>query len=292
MTEITQCPICSNADLQPHITCKDYTVTGEHFSLKKCNSCDFLMTTPRPDVLGKYYQSEDYLSHSDKSTTLFGNIYAVVRKLTISWKLRIVKSLINKSATVLDMGCGVGIFLNACKTRGYKIAGVEPSKDARVIAERNTGIKISANLEDTTGNFDLITLWHVLEHIPDLETKMILLREKLNQDGHLLIAVPNHKSHDALHYRERWAAYDVPRHLWHFSRTSMAKLFDKNQLELIDIIPMKLDSFYVSMLSEKYKNKKLGITEMIKGTWEGLISNLNSSKSFQYSSLIYIARKK
>ncbi len=291
MIEINQCPICAGADLRSHIICKDYTVSGEDFVLKRCDSCDLLITTPRPDSLEKYYQSEDYHSHSDKSTSLFGSIYANVRKLTTSWKVRIVKRL-TPHASVLDVGCGTGIFLSACSASGVGIAGVEPSPIARAIAERNTGIKISAALEDTTGTFDLITLWHVLEHIPDLQPKLTLLREKLNHGGHLLIAVPNHNSHDADHYQEKWAAYDVPRHLWHFSKTSMKKLFEKNGLELVDIIPMKLDSFYVSMLSEKYRSKKLGVLDMIRGGWEGLKSNINSSKSFQYSSLIYIARKK
>jgi 2-polyprenyl-3-methyl-5-hydroxy-6-metoxy-1,4-benzoquinol methylase len=293
MTEVLECPICSNRNLLEHMQCRDHTVSNEIFQLKRCEACNLLITTPRPEELSKYYQSDNYISHNEESQNAFAKIYSLARRITIKWKVGIVKKYLSvNSADILDIGCGTGTFLKACKDHGLSISGVEPSLKARTIATKVTEANILADTNEVKGKFHAITLWHVLEHIPDLDKQLRLLRELLHPEGIILIAVPNHESPDARKYKSVWAGYDVPRHLWHFSRTSIGKLFEYSQLTHIDTIPMKLDSFYVSMLSEKYRNGSLGLVQFIKGMWSGLLSNTNSGKAKNYSSLIYIARRK
>jgi SAM-dependent methyltransferase len=273
--------------------CRDHTVSNEIFQLKRCEACNLLITTPKPQEISKYYQSDDYISHSEESTNAFAKIYSIVRRITTKWKVGIVKKQLNvKNADILDIGCGTGTFLKVCKDHGLTITGVEPSLKARAIATKVTQANILSDVREVHGKFHAITLWHVLEHIPDLDKQLSTLKDLLHPEGIILIAVPNHESQDARKYKSLWAAYDVPRHLWHFSRTSIGKLFEHSQLTLIDTIPMKLDSFYVSMLSEKYRSGSLGLVQFIKGAWAGLASNVNSGKEKNYSSLIYIARKK
>lgn len=292
MTEIKECPICQGTSLKPHLTCKDYTVSGESFPVQKCYECDFLITTPRPDRLDPYYLSNDYLSHADQAKNLFGHIYGIARKMTTRWKVKTLEKLHQGSSPrVLDFGCGAGVFLSACKKQGWSISGVEPSATARTIASRNTAEDIASDIADIRGNFDLITMWHVLEHVPDLDVTINNLKERLNPNGHLVVAVPNHNSLDAKHYGQIWAAYDVPRHLWHFSQNAMTKLLAKHGMKIKETIPMKLDAFYVSMLSEKYKRNTHSMFGMLVATAKGMQSNIYSGKAKEYSSLIYIATK-
>jgi SAM-dependent methyltransferase len=293
MTEVLECPICRNRQLSKYLECRDYTVSDEIFTLKKCDDCNLLITTPRPENLSRYYQSDDYLSHSDENKTAFSKIYSIVRQLTTAWKVGIIKKYLNLyNAKVLDVGCGTGTFLKKCKDQGLKITGVEPSPKARAIAIKVTEANILPDLHAVSGTFDAITLWHVLEHIPDMDQQINTLVNLLKPSGILLIAVPNHESPDAKKYKSVWAGYDVPRHVWHFSQRSIGKLFERFELTHIHTIPMKLDSFYVSMLSEKYKSGSLGIFQFTKGLVQGLLSNINSGKHNNYSSLIYIARRK
>jgi 2-polyprenyl-3-methyl-5-hydroxy-6-metoxy-1,4-benzoquinol methylase len=191
---------------------------------------------------------------------------------------------------ILDFGCGTGMFLHRCKEEGHTIEGVEPSATARAHASALLGTSIHETIAQTDNTFDVITLWHVLEHIPDLNEQLNQLKTKLKENGTMFIAVPNHRSKDAAVYGSNWAAYDVPRHLWHFEKTTMIRLLNNHSLNLRQTIPMKLDAFYVSMLSEKYKAKKTGVLTFIKGMLRGFQSNYLGNKN-EYSSLIYVIRK-
>jgi SAM-dependent methyltransferase len=255
------------------------------------------MTNPRPEdrELGKYYQSEDYISHNKKSKSFIDLIYRISQHFTLGWKLSHVRTFSDKKAkenfSILDYGCGTGDFLKRAQSNSHTILGVEPSPVARPLAEENTGIKIHSSLTEITHQVDAITLWHVLEHIPDLNEILSNLREVLTENGTMFIAVPNHESYDAEKYKSNWAGYDVPRHLWHFSKNDMKLLLTKNNLNLISVIPMKLDSFYVSILSEKYKNGKLSAIGFSRALITGIVSNIRGGKKINHSSLIYIVRK-
>ncbi len=276
-------------NLQPFLNCKDYTVSGEEYSVKKNSEYGFLVTTPVPKELENYYKSDDYISHTDSKKSLLDKVYFLVKNYTLKKKLSLLNSFKSEEKTVLDIGAGTGDFLTVCKNNNWKIFGVEPSSDARKIAAKK-----NINLKETIATFkkqefDVVTLWHVLEHVENLQEYILSLKELLKPNGTLIIAVPNYNSYDANYYKEFWAAFDVPRHLWHFSQESIKKLFTKVSMEVVKTLPMKFDSYYVSLLSEKYK---LGFTNPIKAFYIGFRSNLKAKRTSEYSSLIYIIKKK
>lgn len=292
MYSLDSCPICHSQNFSKFGEAKDYTVSHETFTLKKCTSCDFLITSPRPtdQVLPRYYMSESYVSHTAKAVTLFDKIYEQVRARALRWKLTLVKKFSSTpQPSLLDYGCGTGYFLASMKQNGFKIAGVEPSSIARSNAEKITNEKINETIESVEGTFDIITLWHVLEHVNDLNSAMQKLKARLSTNGTIFIAVPNYKSNDAKTYGMKWAGYDVPRHLWHFEQKTMMQLLGNHRMKIVETVPMKLDAFYVSMLSEKYKSGEQSIITFTKGMINGLLSNLKA-KDKNYSSIIYIAR--
>ena len=268
---------------------KDHSVSNEYFELKKNSKYGFLETTPLPDVseLVKYYETEEYISHTDSKRNLFEKVYHLVRNYAIKNKI----SLINKEQTkgqLLDIGCGTGDFLFAAKNNGWKVTGIEPNEKARNIAnnKNNNSVFDNSQLNNLKENsFDVITLWHVLEHLPNLENDILIFKKLLKPSGSLIIAVPNYNSFDANYYKEFWAAYDVPRHLWHFSQNSIKSLFNNFNINLTNTLPMKFDAFYVSLLSEKYKSGKKNIFNAF---YIGLRSNLKAFRSSEYSSLIYV----
>jgi 2-polyprenyl-3-methyl-5-hydroxy-6-metoxy-1,4-benzoquinol methylase len=292
---ISICPACGASAWHPYLTCKDYTVSQESFNLNECRTCSLVVTSPRPlnDNLGKYYLSEDYISHTDKPASIIDRIYVFARSFALQWKIKLITQELQGNKNLLDYGCGTGNFLKASHNAGWTITGVEPSSIARTAAQHNTGGTIAESLDNLHDRrFSTITLWHVLEHVPDLNETLAKLKSLLEETGTLFIAVPNHASYDGQRYKNRWAGYDVPRHLWHFTPDNMKKLVSKHELKLKRIVPMKLDAFYVSMLSEKYKNnQKLGLMQMIRAFFAGLRSNSSAQKTGNYSSLIYILTK-
>ncbi|WP_248724583.1 bifunctional 2-polyprenyl-6-hydroxyphenol methylase/3-demethylubiquinol 3-O-methyltransferase UbiG [Seonamhaeicola sp. ML3] len=274
------------------LTVKDYSVSGESFQLVENPEYGFLETKPQPskDKLPAYYQSEDYISHTDAKRNLFEKIYHSVRVFALEKKLGLINSFNSENKNLLDVGCGTGDFLMAAKENGWTVSGIEPNEQAREIANKKTNNSVfetNALLKFEVSSFDVITLWHVLEHLTDLEEQIEIFRKILKPNGIIVVAVPNYYSFDAKHYKKFWAAYDVPRHLWHFNKTSIKKLFSKFSLDLIKIKPMWFDAFYVSLLSEKYKT---GTMNPVKGFWFGLLSNLKSLRTKEASSLIYILK--
>jgi 2-polyprenyl-3-methyl-5-hydroxy-6-metoxy-1,4-benzoquinol methylase len=293
MQEIKVCPVCEGLLFKNYLSCKDYTVSHETFQLVKCETCNLVITNPQPEEskLGKYYISEDYISHTSKAKSLIDNLYLIARKFTLNKKLKLI-SRYNKPGKLLDYGCGTGEFIKHCKSSSWIITGVEPSSVAREKATALTSTEIKTSVQELgEERFDVITLWHVLEHIPNFEETLKIISNKLNDHGTLFIAVPNYQSLDAEIYKNIWAGYDVPRHLWHFAPSTIKKLLSNNSLTLKEITPMKLDSFYVSLLSEKYKRNKQSLPGMINAFVNGLRSNLKARKTSNYSSLIYIIQK-
>jgi 2-polyprenyl-3-methyl-5-hydroxy-6-metoxy-1,4-benzoquinol methylase len=273
------------------ITVKDFSVSGESFSLLLNEEYQILKTHPQPtlDKLGSYYEFEDYISHTDGKRTLFEKMYHFIKRKAIRDKVKLINSYQPVKGRILDIGAGTGDFLLECKNQNWDILGIEPNDKAKGIA-LGKGIKFGDTIEKLESNsFDVITMWHVLEHVPDVEHQVSELKRLLKPSGTIIIAVPNFKSYDANHYKEFWAAYDVPRHLWHFSKTAIEKLFDKQNMNLEDIKPMWFDSFYVSLLSEKYKTGKMNF---ISGFFIGLISNVSGFFKKEFSSHIYVLKNK
>jgi len=292
MEKLESCPVCNATVFKHFLTCKDFTVSKEEFDIVSCSSCGFKFTNPRPEVnkLGAYYESEEYISHSNTSKGLVNSLYQGVRKYTLIKKLQLINRL-NPKATLLDIGCGTGEFLNVCKEYGWKTTGIEPDEKARNYGVENYNLDVKPenelkNLADHS--FEIITMWHVLEHVPDLNKRIEEIKRILKLNGTLVVAVPNCDSLDAKIYGKYWAAYDVPRHLYHFTPKDIENLFRKHEMKVSRVLPMIFDSFYVSLLSEKYKN---GTPGLIKGFFNGLRSNLAAIKTGRkYSSQIYIIR--
>lgn len=271
------------------LTVKDYSVSKEVFDLFHDNELDMLITSPQPSLenLGKYYESVDYISHTDSKRSLFEKAYHFVKNIALKDKLVLINSQQPYKGAILDIGAGTGDFLSVAKQNGWKTVGVEPSEKAREIAKSKGVNFVDATSEINDNSFDVITMWHVLEHVPDLNVQIKELKRLLKPSGTLIIAVPNFKSYDAQHYGKYWAAYDVPIHFWHFSKQSIKMLFEKEKMKLMKVLPMKFDSFYVSLLSEKYKSGKMNY---FKAIWVGLKSNWNARTKMEYSSLIYILK--
>jgi SAM-dependent methyltransferase len=293
MEILSNCPVCNATQFSPFLTCVDHTVSRETFQIVQCNSCDFKFTNPRPEesVLGGYYKSEEYVSHSNTRKGFINSTYQTVRKYTLLKKLQLISKYF-KTGNILDIGCGTGEFLNVCKNAKWKTLGIEPDPDARKMAIDNYGLDVREESELKKlpdESFEIISMWHVLEHVPKLNERIEELKRLIKPNGIIIIAVPNCNSLDAKIYKEHWAAYDVPRHLYHFTPTDIESLFRKHGLKMFSVLPMVFDSFYVSMLSEKIKTGK---TNILRSTWNGFRSNLSAIKSGRtYSSQIYLIRK-
>lgn len=291
-----KCPWCESENTILFLELKDYFLSKEDFSIHECNDCKLLFTVPcpPPTEIGKYYKSNDYLSHNEEKKGIIPFIYKNVKKINIRNKFNIIKRYRSDKTTInlLDIGCGMGDFLLHAKKHNCNITGIEPDNDARKIAENKLHTKIFQpeelrNIPDES--FDAITMWHVLEHVADLKSEIYHLERLLKKDATLILALPNYKSFDANYYKDKWAAYDVPRHLLHFSKDSVKNIFSDSKLQLADIRALKWDSFYISMLSEKYTKNR---NSFINGITTGWKSNRNAKKSGEYSSLVYILKKK
>ena len=293
MKQIDTCPVCNKSELLPFLNCVDYTVSRETFSIVSCKNCGFKFTNPRPaDAdLGKYYKSDNYISHSNTKKGIVNYLYQVVRKHTLEKKLSLVNSLGSKGK-ILDVGCGTGEFLSICKRGGWETLGIEPDQDAKALGIKNYGLSV---LQETAlktlpeSSFDIISMWHVLEHVPNLNERLRDLKKILKPGGSIIVAVPNCSSKDALRYKQFWGAYDAPRHLWHFTPKDIQAIFSEQGMRVDRILPMKFDSFYISLLSEKYKT---GNANLFSGFLSGLSSNMAASKTGNtWSSQIYIIKK-
>jgi 2-polyprenyl-3-methyl-5-hydroxy-6-metoxy-1,4-benzoquinol methylase len=285
---ITQENIINNSS--EYLITQDYSLTGEKFQLRKNSEYDILITNPIPEHLDKYYDFDEYISHTDSKKSIIDKVYQLVRNYTLKRKLTLVNSLVSDSKKILDIGCGTGDFLSICKNNSWTTIGIEPNKKARNTSQTKN-LVIKEKIDDIiqlNEKFDVITLWHVLEHLPNLTEYIQQLQNLLKDDGTLLIAVPNFKSYDAEYYKVHWAAYDVPRHIWHFSKISIQRIFASYNMKLIKTIPMKFDSFYVSLLSEKYKRGKMN---PLKAFYIGLKSNLKAKRTKEFSSHIYLLKK-
>ncbi|MDC6365162.1 MULTISPECIES: class I SAM-dependent methyltransferase [Flavobacteriaceae] len=275
--------------MTPFLKTKDFSVSGEPFELHQDSDLDMLVTYPQPSNIDSYYESDDYISHTDSKTSFTDKLYHLVKGFNLKNKTQISTNQLDTPKSLLDIGAGTGDFLLHAKRKGLQIKGVEPNKKARELA-LNKGIELESDIDSlSNAKYDVITLWHVLEHLPNLEGQIEKMVSLLQPNGVLIVAVPNFKSFDAKHYGTYWAGYDVPRHLWHFSKTSISKLFGKHNMEVTSIRPMWFDAFYVSMLSEKYKGNKFNL---ISAFFVGLWSNLKACFTKEHSSLIYILKKK
>ena len=291
----TECPSCYSSHITKRLTAIDYTVSKLPFEIWHCSNCSlrFTQNVPTQDTIGQYYQSENYISHTDTNKGIVNRLYQVVRRHTLKGKRNLVNKFTKlENGNLLDVGAGTGAFASFMHRSGWQVSGLEPDEQARQRAATLHSIRLedsSRLFELHEDQFDAITLWHVIEHVHLLHKYLEQLKKVVKPNGSIFIAVPNYTSYDAGVYQEFWAAYDTPRHLYHFSPDSMRKLLKDHGLQLRSIQPMWFDSFYVSLLSERYRS---GHSNLLKGFWNGGVSNLKAlSKQERASSLIYIVSK-
>ncbi len=290
---ILHCPVCHSEDLQPWMEVRDHFLSGDFFLLKKCLGCGLIFVNPRPDEneIGAYYQSEEYISHDAGKRNLLTVIYKIARHYSVKGKFRTIRNYaIGKR--LLDIGCGTGELLDYCQRMGFETRGVEPGEKARHHAINMYGLQVAGqlqNLIEPEGSFDVITLWHVLEHLHHLDESIGQIGRLLSPEGSLIVAVPNNQSHDAAWYKEFWAAYDVPRHLYHFNKNTIEKLFRNHGFTIRNVLPQKLDAYYVSLLSQKYRT---GTQNYFSALLEGYRSNREASTDQRgHSSLIFVLQR-
>lgn len=293
---IESCPVCSGTNLKPSFKCEDFLVSHQMFTLYNCKDCNFTFTQdfPSQSVIGKYYDAPEYISHTDTNKGFINKLYHFARTRAIKSKTNLVKkySFQNEVNTLLDIGCGTGYFLHAIEEEGWKVDGIDASDSACIVAKEKFNFSIQkpeyiSSLENQSRS--AITLWHVLEHIENMNDIMDQLHRVLEKDGTLFIALPNKLSCDAVYYKDKWAAYDVPRHLWHFSPRDFEKFALKHKFKLVEMKTMYFDPFYISILSEKYrKSFSPFLFGILKGSFFLFESLINKSKS---SSIVYILKK-
>ncbi|MBI9039262.1 MAG: class I SAM-dependent methyltransferase [Bacteroidales bacterium] len=293
MELLTYCPICNNIEFLNFLKTKDYFYSKKEFTIQECLSCGFRFTNPRPGEfeLNSYYDSENYLSHSSQKTGLLPYFYNLIKIFSIKKKFALINNL-TSGKSILDIGSGSGEFLNYFNKNNWQTLGIEPNEYARDYAKSTYSLDIQdesflSNINDNS--FDVISMWHVLEHVPKLNERIIQVKRILKNNGTIIIAIPISNSFDAKHYNKYWAAYDVPRHLYHFSQSSFKKLMEKHNLSIENIIPLIFDSFYISLISEKYKT---GSSKILSSLLIGLRSNFSAYfGNKNYSSLIFVINK-
>ncbi len=294
---LNECPVCQGRKHEPYLKAKDHTVSKESFQIVRCGNCEFLFTNPRPsaEAIGSYYESTDYISHHDDGKDVMSRLYNSVRKFTTQQKIKLMEISIGHKGSLLDIGSGTGFFMSQAKTVGWQVTGTEPDAQARAIGQGRVGVNLFESIWEpyfNTRKYDAITMWHVLEHVHLLNETLDWLNEHLSPNGRLIIAVPNPESEDAKEFKESWAAYDVPRHLYHFTKESMTQLARAHQFTVERIVPMWFDSYYVSLLSSRYQQGKTNVPLSL---WEGSMSNWKGRPSGKTqpntSSLIYILAK-
>ncbi len=284
--KLDTCPICDSHSFSNYLICTDHSITHESFALVRCNNCSHIFTNPRPSEqeIAKFYDSPTYISHSQKSSSLITPIYQLAKLYTFKWKHSII-SQHTKRSTVLDYGAGTGDFMHYLQKKNWTAHGIEPNTLARNKATAK-GLTVYPSFNKANQQkYDVITAWHSIEHVHQLKETLQALRKRSHDATRMYIALPNPLSHDAIHYKEFWAGYDVPRHIHHFTADSIEKLLTKTRLRLQEIIPMKLDSFYVSILSEQYKKSRF---PFLSGIRTALRSNQSARTTRQYSSNIYV----
>ena len=282
------CSLCGSENIAEFLKATDHLLTRETFTIWECKSCGFVFTqdTPAADEIGRYYQSQDYISHSDTRKGLMNKLYHSGRTFMLKKKHGMVKK-VAEGKKLLDIGSGTGYFPGYMKTKGYQVTGVEIDPKAREFAVGEFGIRVFSP-EDffnrkIPGKFDVITLWHVLEHLDDFNLYLERMLEQLEPRGSLVIALPNCNAYDARHYKEYWAGYDVPRHLWHFTPSTLQYLAKKHRLKVYKMKRLMLDPFYNSMLSEKYNGNRF---YMFSGIFIGKLAYIESLFDIKKSSSV------
>lgn len=274
---------------------RDHGISQEDFRIVECSDCKFRFTQNPPDesVIGPYYETSKYISHSADSTTLINRVYYAVRDNMLAQKYKLIRQYTD-GKNFIDIGCGLGYFLNYIKQKNNTVFGIEKSESTAAIVRDKFNITVESPeffLENKIEKkYDVVSMWHVLEHLYNPKNYISSIQKIIHDQSIIIIALPNHQSWDGRHYKEYWAGYDVPRHLWHFDASSINTLMSDLGFRCINMHRLPYDAFYVSLLSERYRGNFLST---IRAMFAGVISSIKSWMDVkQTSSIIYIYKKK
>jgi 2-polyprenyl-3-methyl-5-hydroxy-6-metoxy-1,4-benzoquinol methylase len=295
MVTVNNCLVCGSDNIAFRLVCSDHLTGGGNFDIYTCKNCGFFFThnPPSVEILEKYYDAEEYISHSDTKKGFTNILFHITRNLMFYRKRRIIaKTTGLNDGNLLDIGCGTGYFAAFMKKSGWNVTGTEVNKNARIFAREKFNLEVIDEADLTKfdhNHFDCITMWHVFEHLQDPVNYTSVILRLLKPGGVCVAAMPNCDSYDAQYYSQFWAAWDVPRHLWHFTSETFRRFSEKAGLKFSGTLTLPLDVFYISILSEKYKGSKLSfISGILKSLWFSILVLFNKHKT---SSLIYILRK-
>ena len=294
--DFNSCPLCGAYGQTPYADCTDFTVSRESYILMRCPECGMVYTSnpPKECDTSKYDKLDLKLKLGDSPAGLIHKLYYYIRLRMLSRKAHIVESQSYRTGgSLLNYGAKTGYFSHKMERRGWKVTSIEKYHEERLFSlemfhHRMFDVPEMDRLHPET--FDVITLWHVFEHCYDPNGLLDKFYKLLRPTGILIMACPNIRSTDAMHYGPYWAAYDVPRHLWHFNTTSLSELAHKHGFTLMHRERMPFDCFYISILSEKHKRHKMAFLRgILYGFHCWLVSLAHPDSS---SSMVYVFRKR
>ena len=265
---------------------KDHFLSGEFFELVKDHHYEYYKTKPDVGIeqLSKYYDSEAYLSHQENTKGIKSFIYNIVKKYMFTRKYKWISKYVKKG-NWLDFGAGTGEFLAFLPSKHWNKMAFELNRNA-IQKIKSKDLRYISDYQQHDTSYDVISAFHAIEHVLDIQEWFNFLKRVARRNAIIAVAVPNYKAYDAKYYQENWAAYDVPRHRYHFSKDSIRRLFRENGFEILDEKPMPLDAYYISIISETYKGKR----NLFNALRVGLLSNLKALSSKEYSSNLFIFR--
>jgi len=286
--ENVDCIICNSTINSPYIEVLD-RFSCKSFQIVKCE-CGFKFLSPRPKFSGitYYYENDDYDPHRLENKSIFHTVYGWVQKIALRWKFKHISKFI-RSGNLLDIGGGGGRFCSYFKSKGWRVSLQDNSSKARFLAQEADIETYTLLSEIQSQQFDLITMWHSLEHIHAIDALFQNVNRLTSDDGFLVVAVPNINAPERKFLGKDWAPWDAPRHLYHFNYAQLSKLLRKYGWKIEFSMPMIQDTPYNILLS-------LNIKSPLELIWGGFvllyslikitIGGVNSS-----SSLMVICKK-
>lgn len=269
--ETIPCNLCGSTEAEVAITAQDFLLERPDAQVQfvKCDRCGLFYQNPRPtpeEMMSHYpsnYEPFDLHPDDERSSRL--------ERIAVNYGLSKRRGLIlryRKSGRILDVGCATGLFLHVMNMdANWDAHGVEPNNYAATIAQERYGLNVHhGTLEQAqypARSFDVVTLWDVLEHVHDPAATLDEIHRILKSDGLLILRVPNGISRDAGLFKETWAGWDPPRHLYVFTPDTLTKLLAKQGYAILDL-RSRSGSYPTFVLSLRFWLSKRGASRKLK----------------------------
>ena len=237
--EAASCNLCGSDRFEPHLVRGDLNLylPGE-FQLVRCNNCELIYQNPRPlaaDLMTMYPQ--EYDQYQDATKREHSRILQLDRLYGLRKRSKAVMRHIERGR-LLDVGCATGEFLNAIRDKGWEVVGVEPSPLASRWARENLDLDVKTGTLETVAlpdeSFDVVTMWNVIEHVPDPHAVLSKAYRLLRSNGLLVLTTPNFDSVDVKIFGRYWIGYELPRHFYVFSRRTLLEVVEKAGFRVLE----------------------------------------------------------